>query len=411
MRRITSALALLVTATATAGAASVSAASAPPAPATTYAVAAPAPALVIRSTAAKTAALPHIFVIVLENESYTLAYQHNPNPYLGRKLQQQGTLLTHYYGIGHNSLDNYIAMISGQAPNDDTSADCGQHINFNHTTKAATLDKNGQAIGTGCVYPRNVNTLANQLSTHKVTWHGYMEDMGNTPARETKPCGVPTLQPGAADDTQKATAKDQYAARHNPFVYFHALISTGLCQKNVVPLTALPKALAKVSTTPHFSFITPDLCDDGHDMPCAGPDTTTKSGPGGLVSVDHFLSVWVPRIEKSPAFNKDGELIITSDEANGSDSTRCCDEQPGPSDPSPGRNGPGGGRIGTLVIGKCVAAGKKDPTPYNHYSLLRSLENIFGVRTGGTDGHGHLGYAAAKDLKAFGKDLFRRCTP
>jgi hypothetical protein len=72
-------------------------------------------------------------------------------------------------------------------------------------------------------------------------------------------------------------------------------------------------------------------------------------------------------------------------------------------------SGPGGGKVGTLVIGRCVARGRRDATHYNHYSLLRSLENIFGITKGGTDGHGHLGYAAATGLKPFGSDLFSRC--
>ena len=59
----------------------------------------------------------HVFVIVLENESSASTYLHNPHPYLGKVLQRQGTLLTNYYATGHVSLDNYVSMISGQAPN------------------------------------------------------------------------------------------------------------------------------------------------------------------------------------------------------------------------------------------------------------------------------------------------------
>ena len=129
---------------------------------------------------------------------------------------------------------------------------------------------------------------------------------------------------------------------------------------------------------------------------------------GGLTSVDNFLSVWVPRIERSPAF-RDGIILVTSDESETDDASSCCNEKPGPTDPMPGLVGPGGGKIGTLVIGRCVAHGRRDATPYNHYSLLRSLEDLYGITTGGTDGHGHLGYAAAKGLKPFGSDLFSSC--
>jgi hypothetical protein len=352
--------------------------------------------------------IKHVFVIVFENESYAAAYKHNPNPYLGKKLQKQGTLLTHYYAIGHDSLDNYIAMISGQAPNDDTSGDCPYYGDFNDTTADATIDANGQAVGTGCVFPENVETLADQLNAAGITWHGYMDEMGKDPTREESVCGVPTLTPSGKDDTQEATKKDQYAARHNPFVYFHSLIDSGSCAQNVTHLSDLKHDLKATHTTAKFTWITPDLCNDGHDSPCIGKDSS-GSRKGGLAAVDDFLSKWVPKIQKSPAYQKNGLIIITSDESKDTDTSSCCHEQPGPSDPKPGKTGPGGGRIGTLVIGRCVKHGKKDSKHYNHYSLLRSLEDLYGITTGGTDGLGHLGYAAASGLHSFGPDLFAGC--
>jgi hypothetical protein len=360
-----------------------------------------------RSAAIADTGIGHVFVITIENESYRDTYTHNPNPYLGQTLQHQGTLLTHYYAIGHFSLDNYLAMISGQAPNKKTSADCTKYSKFKPSKHPFRINAKGQAVGAGCVYPAKVKTLGNQLSAHGVSWAGYMDHMGAKPKREQKTCGVPHLR-HHVDDTQTATKKDQYAARHNPFVYFHSLLNSGLCKSHVVRLGLLPAALQNVDTTPHFSFITPDLCNDGHDSPCKGTDSA-GSHAGGLTSVDHFLAKWVPIIEASPAFTQDGLLIITADESEIGDDSSCCGEKPGPTDPKPGLNGPGGGRIGTLVIGKCVAADAKDPTPYNHYSFLRSMEDLFGITTGGTDGAGHLGYAAAPGLQSFGPDLFSGC--
>jgi hypothetical protein len=211
------------------------------------------------------------------------------------------------------------------------------------------------------------------------------------------------------DGTQSATAADQYAARHNPFVYFHSLLDSGACHADVVPLYRLSSDLKSTATTPNFSFITPNLCNDGHDAPCKGKDAKGSSA-GGLVSIDHFLSEWVPRIEASPAFKKDGLLVITTDEAAfQSDASACCGEQAGPNSPLPGVYGAGGGRTGALVIGRCVAQGRKDANAYNHYSLLRSLEDLFGIRVGGSDGKGHLGYAGAAGLLPFGPDLFSSC--
>src|SRR4051794_33909951 len=147
----------------------------------------------------------HIFVIVLENEDYSASYVNNKNPWLGHKLPAQGTLLTQYYGTGHNSLDNYVSMISGQAPNPNTSGDCPTYTDFQPSP--AQFSSGGQANGQGCVYPSNVKTLANQLTNHHVSWRGYMEDMGNDPSREPAKCGQPgdPSGVGAQDHTQSAT--------------------------------------------------------------------------------------------------------------------------------------------------------------------------------------------------------------
>jgi hypothetical protein len=181
--------------------------------------------------------------------------------------------------------------------------------------------------------------------------------------------------------------------------------------------------LTRKSTTANLIFITPNLCHDGHDGSGTGAAGTTCANgePGGLTSADAFLQSWVPRILDSPGYKDDGLLIITFDESNYTISesqdagtgrmTReitfpgqaCCDEPPGPNLTvlRPGTftltntptlverlviNGYGGDRIGALLLSPFVKPGSVSDTSYNHYALLRSLENIFGVRQ-------HLGYA------------------
>lgn len=343
----------------------------------------------------------HVFLIELENESYNSTYVDNPNPYLGKTLQAQGQLLTQYYAVGHESNDNYLAQLSGQAPNPETQGDCQLYTDFQPSP--AVLDSHGQAIGAGCVFPSNVLTLPNQLTATGHTWKAYMQDMGNTAAREESTCGTPGSSAGVGtkDGTQTATAADQYAARHNPFVYFHAIVDSPACKTNVVPLTDLSADLAHPSD---FTWITPNLCSDGHDDPCVG-----KNEAGGLVAVDAFLKTYVPMIEASPAFQQNGLLIITSDESATSDTSSCCHAVPGPNSPLPGITGGGGGLIGTLLIGHCVEPGTKNATPYNHYATLRSLEDAFGITTGGADGKGHLGFAGTAGLTSFGTDVFGGC--
>jgi hypothetical protein len=80
--------------------------------------------LALVPSAASRPSLPpirHVFVIVLENESYASTFgDPSADPYLARTLPSKGVLLTQYYGIGHESNDNYIALVSGQGPNPDT---------------------------------------------------------------------------------------------------------------------------------------------------------------------------------------------------------------------------------------------------------------------------------------------------
>lgn len=329
----------------------------------------------------------HVFVIVLENEPFEATFgEHSLAPYLAHELPRQGALLTRYFAIGHLSLDNYIAMISGQAPNHETQEDC--HVFSEFARSKPGFDRNGQIRGHGCVYPADVKTLADQLQDAGLTWKGYMEDMGADPAREGAACGHAKI--GEVDETNHASAGDQYADKHDPFVYFHSIIDDeATCAAHVVNLDALSMDLRSVATTPNFSFITPNLCHDGHDAPCRNGE------PGGLVSADRFLRDWVPRILASPAFRQDGLLIVTFDE--GTDAAACCGETRPAGAPQPGRFGPGGGRTGAVVLSPFVEPGTVSDLPYNHYSLLRSIEDWFGLP--------HLGYAGQKDLRPFGRDI------
>jgi hypothetical protein len=336
----------------------------------------------------------HVFVLLLENEAYPVTFGgQSPAPYLSKTLPAQGALLTDYYSIGHASLDNYIALISGQAPNDETQLDCAIFGDFRPS--AAALDEHGQLRGSGCVYPPLVKTLPDQLEAAGLTWKAYMEDMGNDPAREPASCGhVPV---GQHDITHVAQPHDQYAARHDPFVYFHSIIDDpARCDAHVVNLKYLSRDLARRATTPNYVFITPNLCNDGHDAPCV------DGRSGGLAAINEFLQKWVPLITGSAAFKADGALIITfdeSDRAGAAGSAACCDEQPLPGQRyPPGFNGPGGGRIGALVLSPFVKPGTVSHEPYNHYALLRTVETIFGLPP--------LGYAAGPGLRTFGADVF-----
>jgi phosphatidylinositol-3-phosphatase len=378
----------------------------------------------------------HVFIIVLENKTFSDTFgTSTQDPYLQKTLVPMGGLLTEYYGTGHVSLDNYISMISGQSPTKDTDDDClpgftGSIGNYNDVEQTGGAPQGQIAASGGCIYSRQVRTLPAQLEHAGYTWKGYMEDMGNDPARESATCGHPAIGIGT-DHTNTAEAPsaavplgDAYATRHDPFMYFHSIIDYPSCNTHVVNLNVLTQDLTQERTTPNYVFITPNLCSDGHDGSGTGaPGTTCANGqPGGLTSADAFLKVWVPKIMASPAYQRDGLLIITFDESNyvedvstnpSSGQTTvditfpgqtCCNQQPGPNltGVRPGTftlvntptlveniviNGYGGDRIGALLLSPFINPGSTSSTAYNHYSLLRSLEDIYGL-------DGHIGYAA-----------------
>jgi phospholipase C len=343
---------------------------------------------------AQSAKVRHVFLIILENESYDVTFGRDSQaPYLAHTLTAQGLILQNYYGIGHSSLDNYIALISGQAPNEATQGDCHTFSEFN--MRVPGLDAHGQVLGLGCVYPLIVRTLPDELETAGFTWKAYQEDMGKDPAREAATCAHSPIN--SQEALLRATVKDQYAVKHNPFVYFHSIIDDqARCDAHVVNLDTLADDLKSAAATPNYAFVTPNLCNDGHDAPCV------DQAPGGLVSADAFLKKWVPLITSSPAFKKDGLLIITFDEADqgrADGSIACCAELglTGARYP-PGLQGPGGGRIGALLISPLIRPGTSSDVPYNHYSLLRSVASFFGVAP--------LGFAAEAGLRPFGADVF-----
>jgi hypothetical protein len=312
-------------------------------------------------------------------------------------------MLENYYATGHESNDNYISIVSGQPPNVQNQADCQIFDDF---IGGVSLP-DGVVAGTGCVYPAGVQNIGTQLSASGRSWKAYEQDMGNDPNRETAVCGHPAIN--SQDNTQDAEAGDGYATRHDPFVYFHSVIdSQSYCDAHVVALgsptgvmpaaalageTGLATDLKKAATTPAFSFITPNLCNDGHDYPC----TNQTSGASAAADIDSFLSTWVPKITSSPAYKQGGLLEITFDEAADSDGSSCCGELPGPGSPLPGIIGPGGGRIGALLLSPYIKGGTVSTTAYNHYSSLASWEELFGLK--------RLAYAA-NVTSTFGADVF-----
>jgi phosphatidylinositol-3-phosphatase len=349
------------------------------------------------SRASSLPAIRHVFVIMLENDGYAATFgSPTKDPYLATTLPSKGALLKKYYGTGHYSNDNYAGFISGQPPNSANQLDCiaSGFANF----PSGSGQKSGIQQGAGCVYPAAVPTLANQLSAKRFTWKGYEEDMGDDPSRDGGiTCGHPTV--GGKDPTTTAESSDGYTTRHNPFVYFHSIIDNKtVCNKDVVPMgsttgklptgtskgtTGLVTDLKSVATTPNFSFITPNLCDDGHDYPCKNTTGAGQAGGSSAGDINKWLSTWVPIIQASAAYKDNGLIEITFDEAEDPklDTTACCGETKGPAADKGGNgiSGPGGGVVGAVLLSPFIKAGTVVTKSYNHFSSLASMEDLFGL--------------------------------
>jgi hypothetical protein len=291
--------------------------------------------------------IKHVWFIILENKSYDATFTGlNDNTYLWKTLPSQGTLLTNYYGTGHFSLDNYISLVSGQGPQADTQADCPTYKDMAGALDTNPLSPNyGQFVaagtpyqaGEGCVYPADVPTLFNQLDAAGVTWKAYAQDLGNPdasgPVHDAGGCGGPSLNPTTdpVPNPGSANATDQYVPKHYPLPWFHSLIDNPQdCTPEHVanlfdPNNGLYHDLQKVSTTPEFSWISPNNCSDAHDAVCHGnnlsggfSDPNTPNPPvnytGGLYAADLFLEHVIPEIEASPAFKDNGLIDISFDE-------------------------------------------------------------------------------------------------
>jgi phospholipase C len=294
----------------------------------------------------------HVVVLVLENENFDQTWGPGSSAHYLNSLRPKGVFADQYFATGHASLDNYIAMVSGQPANPVTSSDC-LAVNLWTCVQMQSPMSGGR-------------NLADQLEERHVSWKGYMDGMPG-------PCFHADYSPTAMGpdpyqgNSQAAPASD-YADRHNPFLYFDNVISNDTrCRNHVVPYTQLAGDLAN-DRLPQFSFITPDTCHDGHDDPCS------NGQPGGLVSADKWLSQQVPRL-MGYLNRHNGLLLITLDENGVTDGPPfgCCSG--GPGGVTPGF----GGRVGMLALGPSLPRGKVVSTAYDHMSLLRTIEDAFGI--------------------------------
>ncbi|HEX4720713.1 MAG TPA: alkaline phosphatase family protein, partial [Thermoleophilaceae bacterium] len=235
----------------------------------------------------------HVWVVMLSGHGYDAAFGPNSQAtYLSKTLTEDGELIPNYYAIAHGSLANEIALLSGQGPTKQTANDCPQYDDIT----PGTPGDQGQVTGDGCVYPKDTQTIADQLFAGGNTWKAYVEDLGKGPGG----CDHPAL--GSDDPNHDARPDNASVTWRNPFLYFHSLIDSPLCNTSMSDLSQLAPDLQQVGDTPVLSYVVPNRCHDGSDEPCA-PDQ-----PSGLPAADAWLQTVIPQIEQSPGY-KQGGLI------------------------------------------------------------------------------------------------------
>ena len=252
-----------------------------------------------------TSALPHsasshVIVLVMENAEYADVLGNAAAPYTNSLARRYG-LATQSFAVTHPSLPNYLALTSGSTQG--VSSDC-----------------------TDChVAARNI---VDQLEAASISWKAYLED-------QPAPC------------FRGATAGG-YAKKHNPFIYYDDIAGSPSRCSRLVGFARLAADL-RHGRLPTYSWISPNLCDDGHDC--------------GVTGADRFLSRTVPAL--LPELGPRGFIVLTWDE--GSSNRECCAGMAQ------------GGQIVTIVMGPQVRRGAREGRMVDHYGTLASVEAALGL--------------------------------
>jgi hypothetical protein len=321
------------------------------------------------------AAIPrydHIFVIVEENKDYAQIVEGTLAPNLVRLARTYGNA-THFYAEVHPSEANYVALLGGDT--------FGIHDDDAFYCKAGPAD----AFCPGAAKPGYVSHtvvtphIGDQIAAIGLTWKGYYEDLPDP--------GSEAIISGAGKRPAATPFGAYYAAKHSGFINFASVQNDPKRADKIVGFDQLDADLAS-GALPNFALIVPNQCNEMHGLFGPGiPADCIGANTAGLIKRgDAEIGVIVAKLMKSNAWKARGNMaiVITFDEGSGGQPGGCCGVTPGAA------SNYGGGRIPTIVITNHGPRGVADTTPYSHYSLLRTIEDAFGV-------HQHLGHAAETD--------------
>jgi len=277
----------------------------------------------------------HIFLMILENHGFSQIIGNPAAPNIN-KLAGKFGLATSYFGVADPSEPNYVAMLGG---------------NF-----FGIADDNAYYIN--AVSKPN---LMSQMEAANLSWKGYLQSMPYAGYRgicyPVKCNGVPDLDP-------------LYASKHNGITNFKSIQDSNAEFAKMGPLSQLNDDLAN-NNVPNFGYLIPDECNDMHGSPPNCIDGGTPGDPQDqqLVTLgDSFVNTIVTQITGAAFWSKgNNAIVITFDQGADGDTGGCCDANPGT------------GKVATIVITSRGPRSLQDPTPYNHFSLLQTFQQAFGL--------------------------------
>jgi len=263
----------------------------------------------------------HVVIVVEENQDFSCVIGNRVMPFLNGLATKYG-VATSYYANAHPSISDYFVLTTGQA-----------------IYKGRFGDLRTEQV--------NVDNVIRQLKQNGKTWRAYVE-------------GVPG--PGYMGGNIGSTA---YVKRHNPLAYFANDISAGE-RANLAPFAQFSQDLAQ-NRLANYTFIVPNLFDDGHDVKGANGRSQGLARCGdanALKQSDDWLKDILSPLLASKTFADSGLLVITYDES-------CLD------DTSDGAGHEGGGRVATILVSSKVKPAYRSIVLFHHESTLRlSLEAL-----------------------------------
>lgn len=306
-------------------------------------------------------AYDHIFVIMEENKDYGQIVGSPDAPTISALARTYG-VATDFYAETHPSEPNYVALVGGYTYGirDDDAYYCKPGDTRSHCPHAA---------GTGYVdHTIDAQNLATQLQAAHRMWKNYNESLPSPGST-----AVVAADPRASNVPADLLV---YASKHSGFINFASVQRDPRIADHLVGFDELWHDL-RTGDVPNFSFIIPNLCDEMHGSGDEdAPDDCRYSDLHRLIwRGDANVHRIVSAIMASPVWRARGNaaIVITFDEDDHGGKDGCCGIDR--SDPS----NSGGGHIATIVVTNHGPRGVSDATPYSHYSLLRTIEDAFGI--------------------------------